>query len=456
MRFEVKDRFKSTKPVGDNIVLWGNLMTMFKPSAGDEMWREQGRYLIKSWKLIDSCGVHCLMLESMYIYMLVEKEYPLTQFTKWPCDYEGRRFLKNTGRKLTVNGNETIGFDKSKVECYNCHKRGHFTRECKAPRNQDNKNKESSRRSVPVETSSSTLWKSDDAPIIEEWVSNDEEEDVSQPKIEKKTVRPNKLILLTQKQSVNAARPMPYLSKTTHSTVKSPSNPGVIDMDAQRHMTGNHVLATDYEEIDGEKSTKDETSGILKSFITEIEYMVDHKVKVIRCDNGTEFKNREMNQLCEMKGTQSNDFAGIKASDNAGQAKRRQHLSNITFCYNYGLLIHHFLKIQRVLMMMNLNLQVMMERRLMKIQEKIVNVKIKRRKIMPNFLLGKTSIELPFDPNMHALEDDNIFDFLRDDEDDSAETDMNNLDTTIQEEPKKVIHALKDPSWIEAMQEELL
>ncbi|GJU25741.1 hypothetical protein Tco_1164362 [Tanacetum coccineum] len=40
----------------------------------DEMWREQGRYLIKSWKLIDSCGVHCLMLESMYIYMLVEKE----------------------------------------------------------------------------------------------------------------------------------------------------------------------------------------------------------------------------------------------------------------------------------------------------------------------------------------------------------------------------------------------
>ncbi|GKF92878.1 putative ribonuclease H-like domain-containing protein, partial [Tanacetum coccineum] len=60
-----------------------------------------------------------------------------------------RRSLKNTERKLTVNGNETISFDKSKVECYNCHKRGHFARECRALRNQDNKNKESSRRSVP-------------------------------------------------------------------------------------------------------------------------------------------------------------------------------------------------------------------------------------------------------------------------------------------------------------------
>ncbi|GJS76479.1 hypothetical protein Tco_0726360 [Tanacetum coccineum] len=67
-----------------------------------------------------------------------------------------RRFLKNTGRKLTVNGNETIGFDKSKVEGYNCHKRGHFAREYRALRNQDNKYKESSRRRVPMEISTST------------------------------------------------------------------------------------------------------------------------------------------------------------------------------------------------------------------------------------------------------------------------------------------------------------
>nr|GEV30242.1 hypothetical protein [Tanacetum cinerariifolium] len=49
-------------------------------------------------------------------------------------------------------------------------------------------------------------------------------------------------------------------------------------------------------------ATKDETSGILNSFITKIESLVDHKVKVIRCDNRSEFNNIEMNQFCKMKG----------------------------------------------------------------------------------------------------------------------------------------------------------
>ncbi|GJT86819.1 putative ribonuclease H-like domain-containing protein [Tanacetum coccineum] len=49
-------------------------------------------------------------------------------------------------------------------------------------------------------------------------------------------------------------------------------------------------------------ATKDETSGILKTFITGIENQLDHKVKVMRCDNGTEFKNSVMNQFCDIKG----------------------------------------------------------------------------------------------------------------------------------------------------------
>ncbi|GKD43071.1 ribonuclease H-like domain-containing protein [Tanacetum coccineum] len=66
-----------------------------------------------------------------------------------------RRFLKNTGRKLDMANKERIGFDKSKVKCFNCHKRGHFPRECMTPRNQDNRNREPTRRTMPVEETSS-------------------------------------------------------------------------------------------------------------------------------------------------------------------------------------------------------------------------------------------------------------------------------------------------------------
>nr|GEV30635.1 hypothetical protein [Tanacetum cinerariifolium] len=52
-----------------------------------------------------------------------------------------------------------------------------------------------------------------------------------------------------------------------------------------------------------------------------------------------------------------------------------------------------------------------------------------------NVVGGKISIELPFDPKMHTLEDDIIFDFLSNDEDDGAVADINNLDTTIQGSP---------------------
>nr|GEU81341.1 hypothetical protein [Tanacetum cinerariifolium] len=49
-------------------------------------------------------------------------------------------------------------------------------------------------------------------------------------------------------------------------------------------------------------ASKDETSAILKTFITSIENQINHKVKIIRCDNETEFKNYDLNQFCEMKG----------------------------------------------------------------------------------------------------------------------------------------------------------
>nr|GEU37540.1 copia protein [Tanacetum cinerariifolium] len=64
-----------------------------------------------------------------------------------------RRFLQKTERNHGANGTTAIGFDMSKVECYNCHRRGHFARDYRSLR--DNRNKGTLRRTVPVEVSAS-------------------------------------------------------------------------------------------------------------------------------------------------------------------------------------------------------------------------------------------------------------------------------------------------------------
>nr|GEV84873.1 ribonuclease H-like domain-containing protein [Tanacetum cinerariifolium] len=48
-----------------------------------------------------------------------------------------RIFLQKTGRNLGANGPTSMGFDMSKVKCYNCHKKGHFARKCRSHRSYD-------------------------------------------------------------------------------------------------------------------------------------------------------------------------------------------------------------------------------------------------------------------------------------------------------------------------------
>ncbi|GJW74503.1 ribonuclease H-like domain-containing protein [Tanacetum coccineum] len=489
-----------------------------------------------------------------------------------------RRFLKNTGRKLTVNGNETIGFDKSKVECYNCHKRGHFARECRAPRNQDNKNKESSRRSVPVETSTSTALVSCDGLGGYDWSDQAEEgpnyalmafsssspdskkselmvlgyktglesveeklevykanesiylQDIKGLKFEIRigeiTIREHrkKLIIVKKEKdgiqlnvdkfehaskSLNKliecqivdnykkglgyenynAIPPPYTGNFIPPTpdlsftgldkfVNEPvvENCKAISSEEEPKVVRKWIAITiKNKEIDrgyvafggnpkgGKitgKATKDETSGILKSFITGIENLVDHKVKVIRCDNRTEFKTENKSFCDVLKGIlrtilciQSNGFVGTKASDNAGQARKEtKHVKDYILLplwtadppYSQDPKSSHD---DGSKPSSDDGKKVDEDPRKdseCKDQEKEDNVNSTNnvntvsltvnvagtKKV--NVVGGKTSIELSFDPNMPALEDDSIFDFSRDDEDDGVVADMNNLDTTIQ------------------------
>nr|GEX87697.1 hypothetical protein [Tanacetum cinerariifolium] len=68
--------------------------------------------------------------------------------------------------------------------------------------------------------------------------------------------------------------------------------------------------------------TKDETSGILRKFITEIENLKDLKVKIIRCDNGGEFRNKELNDFCSQNGIKR-EFSNARTPQQNGVAERR-------------------------------------------------------------------------------------------------------------------------------------
>ncbi|GJS42429.1 ribonuclease H-like domain-containing protein [Tanacetum coccineum] len=532
-------------------------------------------------------------------------------------------------------------------ECYNCHKRGHFARECRAPRNQDNKNKESSRRSVPVEISTSTALVSCDGLGGYDWSDQAEEGLIMHSWLSHFQILTQAVLVNTARQvnathsktTVNAARSMSYLSKIAHSTVKRPIHKNTTFKNSninQRVNTvrsnnfntarpkavvnavkGNNVnvvkastcwvwkpktkvldhvskhdsaLITikkfDYDDAqDGGyvalrkplkegKSTgkvvtddysrftlvfflasKDETSGILSvartpqqnrvakrrnrilieaartmladsklptTFWAEavntacyvqnrvcpvnILNTIDHLGKFdgkadegffvgyslnskafrvfnsrtriveenlhIRFSESTpnvvgsgpdwlfdiDALTRTMNYEPIVAGTQSNGFAGTKASDNAGQARKETEpvkdyillpLWTADPPYSQDPKSSHD---DGSKPSSDDGKKVDEDPRKdseCKDQEKEDNVNNTNNVNAAstnevNVVGGKTSIELPFDPNMPALEDYSIFDFSRDDEDDGAEADMNNLDTTIQVSPNLTTRIHKD------------
>ncbi|GJS23632.1 hypothetical protein Tco_0452264 [Tanacetum coccineum] len=78
----VKAKHGYTRPEeGYERVLWGDLKTMFEHHVEDLVWRNLQGNKVLVWKLFYSCGVHFMRFQSLHVFMLVEKRYPLTPAT---------------------------------------------------------------------------------------------------------------------------------------------------------------------------------------------------------------------------------------------------------------------------------------------------------------------------------------------------------------------------------------
>ncbi|GJT72310.1 retrovirus-related pol polyprotein from transposon TNT 1-94 [Tanacetum coccineum] len=198
------------------------------------------------------------------------------------------------------------------------------------------------------------------APIIEEWES-DNDDDFKTTRVNNVTTAGSKAVVNTAMgNGENAVKSSAcWIWRPTGNVINHTSKDSgsymlkrfdYVDLQGRlngcsRHMTGNKSFLTDYQEVDGGfvafagspkggkitrkrfswvffLATKDETSGILKTFITGIENQINHKVKIIRCDNRTEFKNNDMNQFCGMKGIKR-EFSVAKTLKQNGVAERK-------------------------------------------------------------------------------------------------------------------------------------
>ncbi|GJT98861.1 ribonuclease H-like domain-containing protein [Tanacetum coccineum] len=192
-----------------------------------------------------------------------------------------------------------------------------------------------------------TARKENGALIIKDWVSESEEEDVPKVKIAEIFNKPsfakiNFVKSTEQGTKVNTARPKAVLSavkgnkgnivkasacwvwRPKHKVLDHVSSNNGASMSFKRfdYIDAHAGIQFNYEEIDGGFVTFRGNSKRGKITGKGIENLIDLRVKVIRCDNGTEFKNRVMNQFCEMKGIKR-EFSVARTPQQNGVAERK-------------------------------------------------------------------------------------------------------------------------------------
>ncbi|GJX37268.1 ribonuclease H-like domain-containing protein, partial [Tanacetum coccineum] len=291
-----------------------------------------------------------------------------------------KKFIQRTGRNLDFKEKRHVSLDKTKIECYNCHRKGHFARECRSGRNQGRRSYgDNGRSNAPTNESSSQALVAQDGLGGYDW-SNDFEVEPVCIGLNVSTARP----ACTARPKVSTAK-LVYAARPV-STAR-PGNPeillqdhAVVDSGCSSHITGNKVYLSDYEEFNGgfmafgsdlkgdelkfnlfsvsqmcdKKNSvlfteseclilspsfklldesqvvlraprKDDVYNLdLKNIVLSggLEKQLNHNVKIIRCDNGTEFKNHAMNEFYAKKGIKM-EFSVARTPQQNGVAERK-------------------------------------------------------------------------------------------------------------------------------------
>nr|GEV38282.1 ribonuclease H-like domain-containing protein [Tanacetum cinerariifolium] len=275
-----------------------------------------------------------------------------------------RAELKNTERKLDMANKERIGFYKSMVECFNCHKRGYFAREYRAPKNHDSMNREPTRRTVPGnhvnvgKASSCWVWRPKHKVL--DHVSRNNGASITLKKFDYVDAQGRSKYMigngsyLTDYEEINGGfvafrgnskgrkitrkgkiRTDFKLTDESHVLLKVPRKDNMYSVDLKNFVPQGGLTCL------FSKATSDESTlwhrrlghvnfktinKLVKGYLVRgIENLIDLRVKVIRCDNRTEFKNRVMNQFCEMKGIKR-EFSVARTPQKNGAAERKNKI----------------------------------------------------------------------------------------------------------------------------------
>nr|GEX43968.1 hypothetical protein [Tanacetum cinerariifolium] len=305
----VKDRFSTKKPTNfsDEYLLY-TLKAMFgEIDEQDALWRNQrsvyGLALVKRWKLLTSCGVHVIILSTVQLFLLVERSTPISAAKP--------KTLKIVAAAPAVSTRKRKG-----VVIRDPEEELHNDTPAKTPTTREEMEKEDeeiikSINETPAHNAAKRRKLSEEAQEADDLkkrleIVQDEDDDVfveATPLDQKVPVVDYQVVVIDNKPRLGHVN-----FKTINKLVKGnlvrglPSKVFTNDNSCVACRKGKQHRASCKSKTVFFLASKDETPSILKAFIVGLENLLSLKVKIIRCDNGTEFKNSDLNQFCGLKG----------------------------------------------------------------------------------------------------------------------------------------------------------